>query len=122
MAQDFRESLKGGRLKYANEFSFRKRMQLLVEHISENMRLIFLLTKKDRIIFAETVANTRNYFTHYSPELKENAVLETGKLFTLIRKLRLILQICLLEELGFSFEKITEMCKKNLEYSQFLPG
>ncbi|MBV6391228.1 MAG: hypothetical protein KPEEDBHJ_00436 [Anaerolineales bacterium] len=112
----FRSSLKQGKLKFANEYSFRKRLQLLGEHLSERLAIDFLSDKKLRDIFAEQVSDTRNYFTHYPPELKEKAVKSGQEFHDLISKLRLVLQICLLEELGFPFDKISEIFKKNREY------
>jgi hypothetical protein len=119
IADDFRSSLKQGKLRYANEFSLRKRVQLLGEHLDKGLNLNFLQNKNLRNIFAEQVADTRNYFTHYSPELKDKAAKTGQELHDLIQKLRLVLQICFLEELGFTFDKITEVFKKNREYQKY---
>lgn len=117
--QDFRSSLKQGKLRYANEYSLRKRLQLLGEHLTKNLNINFLENQKLRSAFADKVADTRNYFTHYPPELKEKAA-KTGKeLHELNQKLRLILQVCFLEVLGFSWDKIIEIIKRNREYKDY---
>jgi hypothetical protein len=84
------------------------------------MKINFLSDKKQQGIFADKVADTRNYFTHYSPELKEKAALRGEELRDLRRKLRLILQICFLEQLGFSIDTITGIFKRSREYRQYI--
>lgn len=114
---DFRSSLKGGKLRYANEYSLRKRLLELGKHIAANdLELNFLYDEEHRGLFAENVTNTRNYFTHYPDELKGIAAKGGDDLRDLIRKLRLIIQICFLEQLGFPFDKIKDIFKKKPEY------
>lgn len=120
ISSDFRSSLKDGKLRYANEYSLRKRIHLLGEHLTEQINISFMADKKLRGIFAEKVTDTRNYFTHYSPELKDKAAKSGQELRDLIHKLRFILQICFLEELGFSFDKIRELFRKRREYKDYL--
>jgi hypothetical protein len=120
VSSDFRDSLKKGRLRYANEYSFRKRIFLLENHVAKNMKVNFLSENKQRVNFADKVADTRNYFTHYSPELKGKAALRGEELRDLRRNLRLILQVCFLEGSGFSFEEITAYLKKSKKYRQFI--
>jgi hypothetical protein len=120
LASDFRGSLIKGKLRYANEYSFRKRLLLLGDHLAKNMKVNFLSDKKQKGTFSEKVADTRNYFTHYSPELKQKAALGGEELLDLRRKLRLILQICFLEQLGFSFDTITGIFKGSGEYRQYI--
>lgn len=119
IASEFKNSLKQGKLRYANEYSLRKRLQLIGEYIAENLQIPFLMDKKQRNIFVEKIADTRNYFTHFAPELREKAALGGKELLDLRAKLRLLLQICLLKELGFAPEEINNMFKKSHEYSQF---
>ncbi len=117
--EDFRNSLEGGRLKFANEYSLRKRLQLLSRHLRQNLNINFLQNRDLCNAFAQKVADTRNYLTHYSPELKDNAAKPGEGLHDLTQELRLVLQICFLEELGFTFDKITEIFKKNREYRKY---
>lgn len=119
LARDFKTSLKKGKLRYANEYSLNKRMQLLGKHLANKLDISFLKETKQRNYLAEKVANTRNYLTHYTPELKDKAATGGEELDELTRRLRLMLQVCLLEELGFPFEKIGEIFKKSREYRQY---
>lgn len=116
---EFRSSLQNGKLRYANEFSLRKRLLLLCKHISEKIPVSFIRDNRTRSDFAEKIANTRNYLTHYSPELKDKAITAGAELFEINQQLELILKICLLEELEILPEKIMEVLrnnKKNREY------
>jgi len=117
--KDFRSSLKQGKLRYANEYSLRKRLNLLSEHLAKNLKIKFLQEKKERNMFVDKVADTRNYFTHYPPELKDKAARSGHELHELTQKLRLILQVCFLEELDFTFDAIAEIFKKNREYKGY---
>ena len=118
LSEDFKLSLINGKLKYANEYSLRKRILLLSEHVAENMSLNFIHEKNKRILFAETVTNTRNYLTHYSPDLKEKAITSGEDLFKLNQQLDLLLKFCLLEELGIPFQKINELLKRDKNYKE----
>lgn len=111
LSEDFKDSLRGGKLRYAHEYSFRKRILLLTNHILENMPVGFLSETKERNNFAKRIADTRNYLTHHSPELAEIAITSTKGLFLLITQLRLIMKICLLEELGIPFNIINTFLK-----------
>ena len=120
--KDFRDSLKQGKLRYANEYSFRKRLELLTAHIVEIVPLTFIEDGSRQKEFAQKVSDTRNYLTHYSPELKEKSA-STGKEYhELTDKLRAIMEICFLEELGFEANMIHELIKKNRRFEAYLRG
>jgi hypothetical protein len=56
--------------------------------------------------FANLIADTRNYFSHYTAELKEKAVTDTQKLYWLAQRLSVWCTCLLLKELSFSPEEI----------------
>ncbi|MBM4038327.1 MAG: hypothetical protein FJ290_07425 [Planctomycetes bacterium] len=56
-------------------------------------------------MFAKKVTDTRNYFTHYSPGLKNRAA-RGGGLLWLKMKMEKLLEVCFLRELGFDLEFI----------------
>jgi hypothetical protein len=105
---DLKESLKS-RLKYGNEHSLRKRINSLVDELSENC--ISLVTK-DRQSFVSRIIDTRNYLTHYSDELKAGA-LTGAELYNSIRRLRILIMILLFKETGLDEAKISDMLGKN---------
>jgi len=98
----FKDALKS-KLKYGNEYSLRKRLKdLFVEYRDITQNFI-----KDEDNFVNRIVDTRNYLTHYDKKLKNIA--EGRDLYRITQKLRKILQICLLCELGFIKEKIKSM-------------
>lgn len=115
---DFRESLKAGKLRYANEYSLRKRLQELTTKYSPNIPFGFL-NSEERSRFADKVRDTRNYLTHYSTELESKAAHGEG-LIVLVDQLRALLEVIFLEEIGFSIEAIQEMVSKNRRYRTVL--
>lgn len=114
----FRRSLVNGKLKYANEYSLRKRLHELLRRLSGYEFLNFVKDKKSGCQFVDQVVDTRNYLTHYSDDLKDDAVRDGAGLHWLAVKLRLILEICLLEDIGFSREKVTEIMSNSRNLRQ----
>ena len=120
ISADFRSSLQKGKLRYAHEYSLRKRIYLLCQHISENLRVNFLNDKKAQSDYAERIADTRNYLTHYSPELKEKAITGGKELFELNNQLELIISFCFLEQLGIPYNKIEALLFKDRRYQKYI--
>jgi len=109
---DHKESLKS-RLKYGYEFSLRKRLRELLNKYKENFKDFVDITNNNT--FISKVVDTRNYLTHHDKELKERAV-EGEELYTITQKLKILLEICLLTELGFTSEEIRNLFSKNRRY------
>jgi hypothetical protein len=112
----FKQSLKDGKLLYANEYSLRKRLQDLVGRLSPNFPLNFIDAN-----FVSKVCDTRNYLTHYDPDLREKSA-QGVELYNLNEGLRTILEICFLEELGFAHEDIRKMLSSNRAHRHLLYG
>ena len=100
--QDLKESLES-KLRYGNEFSLRTRLRDILKRYNEIMPG-FIPDKKD---FINKVVDTRNYYTHYDEDLKGRAVSDES-LYYLTQRLRRLLEICLLRELGFNLKEIKE--------------
>jgi len=98
------------RLRYGNEFSLRKRLKdLFADYHSITQNFI-----KDENNFINRVVDARNYLTHYDKKLINIA---DGKdLYRITQKLKTILQICLLYELGFDGEEIKSLFLRNRRY------
>ncbi len=102
---DFKEILEN-KLKYGNELSLRKRLKEIFDKYQEILN-VFIENKNT---FIEKVVDTRNYQTHHDKDLKERYA--SGKeLYNLTQKLKILLEICLLIELGFSSEEIKDLYK-----------
>ncbi len=98
-------------ISYGNEFSLRKRMKKIID-IYQDLLNFFI---EDRKSFIEKVVNTRNYLTHHSEDLKERAV-KGEDLYYLTQKLKICLETCLLNEMGFSLKNIRHLFTENLNY------
>ncbi len=97
--RDFRESLKN-KIKYGNEYSLGKRLKEIFVKYQENLKFI-----ENKDIFIRKIVDTRNYLTHYDKELREQSA--SGEaLYHLTQKLKMVMEICLLSELGFSSSEI----------------
>ncbi|HHY78842.1 MAG TPA: hypothetical protein GX516_00435 [Thermoanaerobacter sp.] len=103
---DFRNRLKE-HLKYAYQFSLRKRLKEIFEEY-------YILNEfiKDRDVFIDLAVSTRNYYVHYTGELRKHAA-EGTELLRLTEKLKLILEVCLLSSIGFSLDEIKNLFLRN---------
>ncbi len=99
-----------GYLKYGNEFSLRTR----IKEILDSYEGLIVLFVKDEKKFVNDVVETRNYLTHYDKDSKPPSPVENYEiLFQLIQNLKIIVEICLLKETGFSLEEIKGLFSKN---------
>jgi len=92
------------KLKYSNEPRLRQRLEDILEACSEVVDTII----DDRGSFVDKTVDTRNYLTHYDPKLKERAA-DGIELYNLTQKLGVLLEICLLKELGFGSDNIKSL-------------
>jgi hypothetical protein len=98
-----RASLKS-KIKYGNELAFYKRVLQLVKSLSKPAQEIVC---KNPAEFARGIADTRNYYTHFTDELRPKAL--TGEAgIRAGEKLLLLLRILLLKHVGLNEELIVE--------------
>lgn len=115
LGSDFKGSLKGGTLKYAYQFPLRKRLKdMTTELANGDLGITFLNTSKARADFVKKVVDTRNYLTHYDPDSPVDV--SSKELLNFVEKLRAILEIYLLKEIGFEFSQIREMTSRHWKY------
>ena len=113
---DFKKSLQM-RLRYGNEFSLRKRLREVIRSINNVLDFDFVTLGKKREEFIDKVVDTRNYWTHYSPELI-NKVEQLGEdRLILITSLQLLLEVNFLRDLGFEEDAIKDLIKKSYRYN-----
>lgn len=99
------------KLKYLNEVSLRKRIKEIVTSCGEPASMLI----SDGNAFAHRVTNTRNYLTHYDPELQAQAA--TGEdLYIPAEQLKFLLELCFLKELGLPESKRAELVGDNRRY------
>ena len=93
-----------------NRKSFRTKLKELLEEYGD---LFFFIDKKEE--FVGKVVDTRNYYTHYSPDLEERAV-EVTDLPFLSQNLRYILIVILLRKIGFVDSLIERILRRYMRY------
>jgi len=98
-------------LKYGNELSLRQRLKGVFDKYHETLNAFI----EDKKAFIQKVVDTRNYLTHYDEDLEERAA-SGADLYHLTQKLKLLLEICLLTELGFSSAEIKGLFSRNRRY------
>lgn len=95
IAPDFRKSLQN-KLKYLHEYSLRKRLQDLCARFGSLLRDAISNSKQ----FADDAAKARNAVTHRDA-VTAGDVPKSKELFVLCERLGLLLELCLLQEIGF---------------------
>ena len=106
---DFRASLKN-KLKYLHEFSLRKRVQdICVRHAAVLKPFLGEATQ-----FAGAVADQRNWLTHpdAAAEDRPKETDWTG-IWLKVEQLSLLIEVCLLQELGFDDDAIAKLLPRN---------
>jgi hypothetical protein len=107
---DFRDSLHN-KMKYLHEFSLRKRLEDIFDKYEKIVESII----PDKVTFIESVKSTRNFLTHYDKNLELKS--KKGQdLYWLTQKMKCLLEICLLSELGIADEAIKAITSRNEKY------
>ncbi len=98
-------------LMFANEPTFAKRMEELVVEIEPVVQPLI----NDRESFIKLVKNTRNYYVHWSEDLRNRAA--TGeRLFRVVQILKFMLQTLLLMEMGLPSLHAMELVMQSRHY------
>jgi len=119
---DFYSSLKNGKLKYAYEYSFRKRVKEICVDISAIQRLNFLADNNKLNTFIDELAEERNNLVHSLDDDKLNDPDRGKKLMELIWKLRSILTICILDQLDIQRQQIVTITSRSWPISKYIEG
>ena len=93
------------KLNYSNEKNLRRRLKEIMDEFSYAISLFI----QDENIkhFIDKVIKTRNYLIHKDDKIEKN-VAKDKELFYLVEKLKLIVEICILKELGFTQDEIKD--------------
>lgn len=105
------------KLNYSNEPNLRTRLKEIFA-MNEQIFAIFL-DKKAAKHFVAKVVTTRNYLTHYSQENADQAA-SGDDLAQLNLLMKIVIEVCLLRELGFSLEVIQGLLSRNRLYQRRL--
>jgi hypothetical protein len=103
----FKESL-CNKIEYMNEFSLSKRLKYIIAKFFEIISSIV----KSPDIFVWDVKNTRDYLTHYDEKIVRKA--KKGQdLYWLVQKMRALVEICLLSEIGIEDKTLKILVTRN---------
>jgi hypothetical protein len=95
------------KLKYKNEPSLRNRLNDLIDIYSD----ILQYDGKSKNTFISDVVDTRNYLVHYDKRLSHKR-LRLERLYWASESLKLLIELCLLRELGFNNKEIKDIYSK----------
>lgn len=107
--QEYKDWLKE-ELQYSNELTLKRRLEVLLERFPDVLENYPLEGKK----FIRRIVDTRNYLTHYDKQLKPRMASDDEKII-LNKRMMILLEACLLTELGFSEEKIKILIQRRKE-------
>ena len=100
MEHDQRQSWEN-KILYGNEVSLRKRLKDLIRYLN-GFEITQKITNGDFKGFIDNVVGLRNYYTHYSHDKKPNI----NNVIDLTFDLKLLIELCILNELNFDKEFI----------------
>jgi hypothetical protein len=101
-----RDSLKK-RIEYGNEYSFHKRVRTLIQSLSPAAQEIVC---RDPVAFSRGISDTRNYYTHFTDELRLKT-LSPPAMYWASEKLSFLVRIVLLRYLGIEEDVIVARMK-----------
>ena len=110
LRQRFNSDIRGwvkGRLKYGNELPLELRITRILAELG-NLTDDFI---DNASTFAKVAADNRNYYTHYSEELRSKALVGED-LDDLCTSVKYLLETCFLVQLGFARDDIRELIRR----------
>jgi hypothetical protein len=107
-APEFEREWLREKLHYANQKTLAERLaEILAKNKADAEQFI-----PDLARFADMVKHTRNYYTHFDEELRENGKIAQGdELTMLVFQMQTLLGICILKDLGIAGAPITRLIK-----------
>ena len=105
ISDDFRAALKG-KLDFLNQYTLQTKLRQILENVISLLPDDFIDDK---------ASNTRHSLAHHDEKQKKKAAIGE-EMLQIYHTLSVILQACLLRELGFSDESIKEMISRNRKF------
>ncbi|ESQ15552.1 MAG: hypothetical protein N838_29000 [Thiohalocapsa sp. PB-PSB1] len=102
------------KLEWSNSPTLQNRLEELLDALEPTTSLFVA----DKLEFARTVKNTRNYFTHWDSRNKKKAA-SRANLYFVSETLMYLLAACLLVEIGFTSQKVAELFSRNHRIHNF---
>ena len=104
--------LKKEKLSHLNSYSLRERLEEIISEYRSCLPDNFFASSDEQNDFLKKIRKTRNYLTHLSSK-KDKDVLSGQNLLLLTQKLKMVLEICLLKQLGLEDLDIKKMISEN---------
>lgn len=102
------------KLEWSNSPALQNRLEELLDALEPTTSLLVA----DKLGFARTIKNTRNYFTHWDKR-KEKKAASHAELYFVSKTLMYLLAACLMIEIGFNSKKIAELFSRNHRIHNF---
>lgn len=99
---------------FTNEISLNQRLKAIVRHITDEFGTMPPALNKS---FIKKLVDTRNYYTHFSPEL-ETKKLDGAEMYWASRRIIVLLTVLFLLRLGVSAADIKSLIKRHREFAQ----
>lgn len=110
--REYKRILKEEKLSHLNNYSLRERLEEIISEYSSCLPDNFFASLEEQNEFLKKIRKTRNYLTHLSSE--EDEYVASGQvLLALSRKLKVLLEVCLLKQLGLKDLDIKIIISKN---------
>ncbi|HEY9796885.1 MAG TPA: HEPN domain-containing protein [Leptolyngbyaceae cyanobacterium] len=92
----------GNKIQYLNEYSLKERLEDLIREYEQCLPKKFFQSEEEKTTFGKQVRETRGKLTHPSSDSKSKKYVVSGnELIALSMKLKTLLEICLVKQLGF---------------------
>lgn len=105
------------KLARGNRLTLRKRVHDVINKCPSVRDKIAGTTSPEQNGFVSSFVNSRNYYTHYNPDLEEKAASGVALLLLTVQ-LRTIIEMSLLRELGFSCDAIDNILSRIQRYTE----
>ncbi len=102
-------------LNYGNQYSLRTRLKQIIRKVLAEQKSDVEKLLDNPTDFIHRVVETRNYLSHRDGDPNQT-VIEDDELYWYCRKMRMLLQICFLKEMGFPPDEITRLLNANQDY------
>jgi hypothetical protein len=119
LAEEFRISLTEGKLKFANEYSLRKRINDLIRTIPNDFPFDIIRNRKNRDEFIRNISTTRTFIVHGVKPQGIN-VFQGNMAVYLTEQVRVLLETLILAELGMDYELIADIIYRNKHFRHLI--
>ncbi len=110
--REYKRILKEEKLSHLNSFSLRERLEEIISEYHACLPDGFFASPEEQSDFLKKIRKTRNYLTHLSSE-NDDYVASGQDLLVLSRRLRVLLEVCLLKQLGLNDADVKTITSKN---------